>query len=82
MLKSARLWADWVNGRGGVDGQRVALKVYDDKGDPDRGGKAVVHAVTEDQCAVILGGWDSSVAAAEIAEAHSYRVPMFLAYAW
>lgn len=82
ILKSARLWADWVNGRGGVDGQRVALKVYDDRGDPDRGGKAVVHAVTEEQCAVILGGWDSSVAAAEIADAHSYRVPMFLAYAW
>ena len=35
-----------------------------------------------DQCAVILGGWDSSVAAAEIADAHSYKVPMFLAYAW
>ena len=82
ILKSARLWADWVNGRGGVDGQRVALKVYDDRGDPDRGGKAVVHAVTVDQCAVILGGWDSSVAAAEIADAHSYHVPMFLAYAW
>ena len=31
---------------------------------------------------MILGGWDSSVAAAEIADAHSYHVPMFLAYAW
>jgi len=82
ILRSARLWAEWVNGRGGVDGQRVVLKLYDDRGDPDRGGKLVAHAVTADQCAVILGGWDSSVAAAEIADAHSYHVPMFLAYAW
>ena len=82
ILKSARLWAEWVNGRGGVDGQRVVLKIYDDRGDPDRGAKFVAHAVTVDQCAVILGGWDSSVAAAEIADAHSYKVPMFLAYAW
>jgi branched-chain amino acid transport system substrate-binding protein len=82
ILKSARLWTDWVNGRGGVDGQRVALKVYDDRGDPNRAAKFAVHAITVDQCAVILAGWDSSVAAAEIAVAHSYRVPMFLAYAW
>jgi branched-chain amino acid transport system substrate-binding protein len=82
ILRSAHLWSDWVNGRGGVDGQRVAVKVYDDKGDPDRGAKAVVRAVTVDQCAVILAGWDSTVALAEIEEAHRYAVPYFVTYAW
>jgi branched-chain amino acid transport system substrate-binding protein len=31
---------------------------------------------------VILGGWDSPVATAEITAAHKQRVPMFVAYAW
>jgi branched-chain amino acid transport system substrate-binding protein len=82
ILQSARLWAEWVNGRGGVAGQRVALKIYDEKSDADLGQKAAVRAVTKDACAVILAGWDSSVAAAEIAVAHTYHVPMFVAYAW
>jgi branched-chain amino acid transport system substrate-binding protein len=82
VLKTARLWADWVNGRGGVDGQQVALKVYDDKYDPERGAKSVVKAVTLDHCAVILAGWDSGVALAEIEQAHLHGVPMFVSYAW
>jgi branched-chain amino acid transport system substrate-binding protein len=82
ILRSARLWSDWVNGRGGADGQRVALKVYDDRGDPDRGAKAVVRAVTVDRCSAILAGWDSTVALAEIEEAHRLAVPFFVAYAW
>jgi branched-chain amino acid transport system substrate-binding protein len=82
ILKSARLWTDWVNGRGGVDGQRVALKVYDDRGEPDRAAKAVVRAITADHCSAILAGWDSAVALAEIDEAHRHGVPLFVAYAW
>jgi branched-chain amino acid transport system substrate-binding protein len=82
VLKAARLWADWVNGRGGVDGQRVALNVYDEKADPERGAKAVVRAVTKDRCAAILAGWDSSVALAEIEEAHKLGTPLFICYAW
>jgi branched-chain amino acid transport system substrate-binding protein len=82
VLKAARLWADWVNGRGGVDGQRVALNVYDEKADPERGAKAVVRAVTKDHCAAILAGWDSSVALAEIDEAHKLGTPLFVCYAW
>jgi branched-chain amino acid transport system substrate-binding protein len=82
ILKSAQLWAEWVNGNGGVGGQRVAIKQYDSKGDPVRAGKNLVQAVTKDGCAVILAGWDTPVALAEIKLAHSYKVPMFVAYAW
>jgi branched-chain amino acid transport system substrate-binding protein len=82
VLDTARLWADLVNDRGGVNGQRVALKVYDDKRDAERGARAVVHAVTVNRCAVILGGWDSAVARAEIEEAHRLATPLFVSYAW
>lgn len=82
VLKTAQLWAAWVNGRGGVDGQRVVLKTYDDKRDSERGAKAVVKAITKDRCSVILGGWDSAVALAEIEEAHRLGTPFFVSYAW
>ena len=35
-----------------------------------------------DNCSVILAGWDSGVALAEIEEAHRLGVPFFVSYAW
>ena len=57
VLKTAQLWRDWINSHGGLDGQRVELRVYDDMGDPDRGVQHVVRAVNHDHCSVILAGW-------------------------
>ncbi len=82
VLKTAQLWASWINGRGGVNGQRVTLKVYDDKRDPQRGARAVARAITKDRCSVILAGWNSGVAVAEIEEAHRRKTPLFLSYSW
>jgi branched-chain amino acid transport system substrate-binding protein len=82
ILKSARLWADWVNGRGGANGRQIAIKPYDSRAEPARATRNLVHAVTKDDCAMILAGWDSDVALAEIKVAHQYKVPMFVAYAW
>ena len=82
VLRAVRLWTDSVNARGGVDGQRVALNTYDDKADTGRGAKAVVRAITTDKCTVVLGGWDSAVALAEIEEAHRLATPLFVSYAW
>ncbi|MDX6619640.1 MAG: branched-chain amino acid transport system substrate-binding protein [Gaiellales bacterium] len=82
ILKAAQMWADWTNGHGGVDGQRVKLHIYDDKASADLGAKAVVTAVTKDRCSVILGGWDSTVVLAEIEQAHALHTPFFVSYAW
>jgi branched-chain amino acid transport system substrate-binding protein len=82
LLKPAQLWVDWINGRGGVDGQHVELRTYDDNGRAERGAQNVVRAVSKDKCVVILGGWDSGVAQAEIEQAHNLGTPMFVSYAW
>lgn len=82
VLGVAKLWADWVNGRGGVDGQRVVLQTYDSMGNPKLAGKFATRAVTKDGCAMLLGGYDSFDALAEIEVAHQYKVPMFVNYAW
>ncbi len=82
VLKVAKLWSSWVNGRGGVDGQRVTLKIHDDTGHAEPAAKAVARAITDENCCVILAGWDSGVALAEIEEAHRLGVPFFVSYAW
>ena len=82
VLKVAKLWTSWVNGRGGVDGQRVTLKIHDDTGHAEPAAKAVARAITDENCCVILAGWDSGVALAEIEEAHRLGVPFFVSYAW
>ena len=48
ILNSARLWADWVNGTGGVGGQHVAIKAYDSHAEPNRAVGSLVRAVTKD----------------------------------
>lgn len=82
ILHTAQLWVEWVNGHGGVGGQQIALKVYDDQNDPNIGAKSVVTAITKDHCSVILAGWASRIVLAEIEEAHRLKTPFFVAYAW
>ncbi len=41
-----------------------------------------MRAVNHDHCSVILAGWASPIAQAEIEEAHALGIPMFVAYAW
>jgi branched-chain amino acid transport system substrate-binding protein len=82
IVKAAQMWADWINGRGGVAGGHVELKTYDEKANPELGVKAVTKAVTKDHCSAILAGWDSQVVLAEIEEAHKLGTPYFVSYAW
>lgn len=82
ILKAAQMWSDWINAHGGVAGQRVKLRTYDDKASADLGAEAVVKAITKDRCSVILGGWDSTVVLAEIEQAHKLQTPFFVSYAW
>jgi branched-chain amino acid transport system substrate-binding protein len=82
IVHTAQLWADWVNGHGGVDGQQIGIKIYDDQNDPNVGAKNVVSAITKDHCCALLAGWDSRVVLAEIEETHRLKTPYFVAYAW
>ena len=82
ILKSAQLWADWINGHGGVDGQRVKLQTYDDKASADLGAKAVDKAITKDHCSVILAGWDSDGRAGRDRAGAPVQTPFFVSYAW
>ena len=61
---------DWVNSRGGLDGQRVDARGLRRQGRSGPRRQNFVRAVNHDHCSVILAGWDSGVALAEMEEAH------------
>lgn len=65
-----------INAAGGIDGKKVRLITYDDKGDAREAGSAVTRLVTRDQVVAVLGEVASglSLAGAPICQEHG--VPM------
>jgi branched-chain amino acid transport system substrate-binding protein len=75
MQWAVQLGVDEINKAGGVLGRPVAVTYEDTKGQPAEGSAAAVRLITKDNVAAIFGEFHSSVALAEIEEAHKYGVP-------
>jgi branched-chain amino acid transport system substrate-binding protein len=66
--------ADW-NAKGGVDGRKIKLVVYDDKFDPTTAAQNVVRMVTQNHAVAMLGTYGSDQAIAASAVAEQYKLP-------
>ncbi len=71
-----RMAVDEINSAGGINGKKVRVITYDDKGDAREAGAAVTRLVTRDQVSAVLGEVASklSLAAAPICQENG--VPM------
>ncbi|SEU24988.1 ABC transporter substrate-binding protein [Stigmatella erecta] len=65
-----------ANAAGGVKGQKVAVKVYDDQGKPEEAAQAVTRLITQDKVVVILGDVASSNSLAMAEKVQPAGVPM------
>ena len=54
ILQGAQLWVKFINGKGGLGGHPVTLKVYDDGGDPARSRAAAGQAIERDKAIAFL----------------------------
>jgi branched-chain amino acid transport system substrate-binding protein len=62
-LEGMKAMAEVINAKGGVlDGRKIELVVYDDKGTPEEGVSAAKRAIEQDHVDAIVGGWFSAVA--------------------
>ncbi|TAM94575.1 MAG: hypothetical protein EPN45_24265 [Rhizobiaceae bacterium] len=75
MQWAVQLEVDQINKAGGVLGRPLKLSYEDTKGQPAEGSAAAVRLITKDNVSAIIGEFHSSVALAEIDEAHKYHVP-------
>lgn len=75
--KGYEVWAEWINGRGGIsvggEPHKVEMIYYDDKSDAKTSAKLTEKMITEDRVHVILGPYSSSIAAATSAIGEKYR---------
>lgn len=57
----AEIAIDEINAKGGVLGQKLSFKLYDDGGQPPKGVDNVRRVALSDNCIAILGGYHSGV---------------------
>jgi branched-chain amino acid transport system substrate-binding protein len=70
------LAVDQFNGKGGLNGKKIAVKTYDDQGKTQEAGTAVTRLVTDDKVVAIVGEVASSLSLAGGRVAQQYGVPM------
>ncbi|MDT3381371.1 ABC transporter substrate-binding protein [Labrys sp. KNU-23] len=75
MQWAVQLGVDEINKAGGVLGRQLQVTYEDTKGQPAEGSAAAVRLITKNNVSAIFGEFHSSVALAEIEEAHKYGVP-------
>jgi branched-chain amino acid transport system substrate-binding protein len=78
-VNAIKLWADEVNGRGGLLGHKVALRMLDDKSDTQTSIKLYEKLITEDKVDVLLAPYSSGITEAVANVNERYKMP-FVAY--
>jgi len=76
---SIKLWVDDVNGRGGLLGHRITLRLLDDKSDIQTAIKLYEKLITEDKVDVLLAPYSSGITEAVANVNERYKMP-FVAY--
>jgi branched-chain amino acid transport system substrate-binding protein len=68
------LWAETVNGKGGLLGRQVQLKIVDDGSDPDRAAAVYEELITKDRVDLVLGPYSSklTIPSSVVAAKHNY----------
>ncbi|MBN9244036.1 MAG: ABC transporter substrate-binding protein [Mesorhizobium sp.] len=74
MQWAVQLGVDEINKAGGLLGRQLEVTYEDTKGQPAEGSAAAVRLITKNNVSAIFGEFHSSVALAEIEEAHKYGV--------
>src|SRR5687768_2073162 len=65
-----------INAQGGINGKKVAVRLYDDQGKPEEAANAVTRLIAQDGVKVILGEVASTNSLAMAPKAQAAQVPM------
>lgn len=74
--RGIRLAIKEINAAGGLDGRKLELKTYDDKGESQEAGKAVTRLITDDKVVAVLGEVASGLSNAGGRVCQQYGIPM------
>ncbi len=74
--RGVKLAIEEINAGGGINGRKVVLKEYDDKGDAKEAGSVVTRLVSSDKVVAVIGEVASGLSLAAAPVCQEYGVPM------
>jgi branched-chain amino acid transport system substrate-binding protein len=78
-VNAIKLWVDEANGRGGLLGHKIVLRLLDDKSDTQTAIKLYEKLITEDKVDLLLAPYSSGITEAVANVNERYKMP-FVAY--
>lgn len=76
VTNGAKIAADEINAKGGINGTKIQLVVEDNKSNPTEAVNAAEKLIVRDKVPVILGAWSSTYTLAVMPKLMEYEVPM------
>jgi len=82
ILKTAEIFRDYVNQKGGINGKLVELVVEDQTLDPAKAVASLQRMVREQKIVGLIGPWESLIALPVARATRDYPTIMFVTYSW
>ena len=76
VTSGAKIAADEINAKGGINGARIELVIEDSKSNPTEAANATEKLIVRDKVPVIMGAWSSTYTLAAMPKLMEYKVPM------
>jgi len=78
VTNGAKIAADAINAKGGVNGMKIELVIEDSKSNPTEAANAAEKLIVRDKVPVIMGAWSSTYTLAVMPKLMEYKVPMLV----
>ncbi|MFC3106437.1 ABC transporter substrate-binding protein [Undibacterium arcticum] len=76
VTNGAKIAADEINTKGGINGSKIELVIEDNKSNPTEAANAAEKLIVRDKVPVMLGAWSSTYTLAAMPKLMEYKVPM------
>ena len=76
ILQGAKIAADEINAKGGINGKTIELVVEDNKSNPTESANVTEKLIVRDKVPVLMGAWGSTFTLAAMPKLMEYKVPM------
>ncbi len=76
VTNGAKIAADEINAKGGINGTKIQLVIEDNKSNPTEAANVAEKLIVRDKVPVMLGAWSSTYTLAVMPKLMEYKVPM------
>jgi branched-chain amino acid transport system substrate-binding protein len=78
VTSGAKIAADEINAKGGINGSKIELVIEDNKSNPTEAANVAEKLIVRDKVPVMLGAWGSTFTLAVLPKLMEYKVPMLV----